>query len=467
LPPPPAMAPDAPPPPVAPPPSNVAPPSVSSAPDTTEPAFSNLADVLQWSYVHNPSLRSARAAFKASEEALPQALSGWQPVVTATGLVGKTRVQGDKLGDGAFNKEGTAGFTQPLYRGGQTVAATGSARNAILAQRALLRDKEQQVLLQVATAYMNVFRDKALLKLSDNNVNDLAQQLKAAQDRFTVGDITKTDVSQAQAALSAAQADRTAALGNLRTSRAAYEQLIGFAPENLGYPVLHFPIPPTLDEAAAVADKENPQIAAATYLQKSSTYDVDRIFGQLLPELDLVGDVDRDYEPVPIGGPTATTETIGVSATVPLYEGGLIRSQVRQAKYTANQRYLDILDAQRQVRQALVTSWESLNATRAEIDSRKTQVEAAKIALDGIRQEANVGTRTVLDELNTEQDYLNAEVSLVTTQRDDIVATFALASNLGFLNPNVLGFPEIAQDDSTLDPSPKEPVPAQAVKPVK
>jgi outer membrane protein len=410
--------------------------------DPSTQKIQTLEQALAWSYGNNPGLQSARAAFRAAQETLPQAMAGWQPTVVAGADITAERISG-REGNGTTSKQIDASFTQPLFHGGQTLAAVKSARNTIEAQRALLRDRVQQTMLQAVTAYMNVVRDESLLEVADNNVKDLREQLKAVRARFSVGNITKTDVSQAEAALAKAQADRTAALGNLRTSNAAFEQVIGFLPAKLEKPNVNLPIPPTLDEAKDFGDRYNPQVVASAYLQESSRSDIDRAFGQLLPRIDLNGDVGHVYDPQPGGEPDTTARSIGISASIPLYTGGLIQSQVRQARHTANQRYLDILNTKRLVRESIVSGWETFSATRAEIDSRKAQVKAARVALDGIRQEATVGTRTVLDALNTEQEYLIAKVSLVTAQRDEVVAAYTLAAALGLLTPDTLGFPEI------------------------
>ncbi|HTK84915.1 MAG TPA: TolC family outer membrane protein [Patescibacteria group bacterium] len=417
-------------------------------PDKVPGDFHSLQDVLAWSYANNPSLLSARAGLRATEEDLPQALSGFQPNVNAGANITNEHISGAVNHDGTTSKQADASFVQPVFHGGQTLAQVKGARDTIEAQRALLHDREQQILLQATTAYMNVVRDEALLKVADNNVHDLQEQYKAASDRFRVGAITKTDVAQSEAALAKAQADRTAALGNLRTSNAVFEQIVGFPPGTVSQPETHLPIPSTLDEATDFADRFNPQIIASSYLHKFSQSEVDRIFGKMLPQVDLSGDVERNFDPQPGGIPDNTTRVIGLTATIPLYTGGLLSSQVRQAKFTANQKYLDTLDTRRQIRQNVVSGWETLAATRAEIDSREAQVKASRTALEGIRQEADVGTRTVLDALNTEQDYLNAEVALVTAQRDEVVAAFTLADAMGLLTPSTLGFPEISHEET-------------------
>ncbi|HEY8192238.1 MAG TPA: TolC family outer membrane protein [Alphaproteobacteria bacterium] len=406
-----------------------------------------LEDVLRYSYVHNKSLQSVRAGMKAVQERLPQALSGWKPTVSATAGINAADIDGaGPLSDGGISKDIEARFSQPLYRGGRTVAATGSAMNVILAQRSLLRDQEQNVLLATATSYMDVSRDTALLSLAENNQDVIGRQTKATQQRFDVGDLTRTDVSQAQARFAGAEANRIGAQGNLQKSRAVFEQVTGQPVGLTGDPQLKFPIPETLDQAVDQAEKYNPRIVAARFLHRAAQKDIDLVFGEMLPQLGLSGSIGRSYDPQPGLLDETTTKSIGVNATVPIYTAGLTQSRVREAKYTANQRYLEILGAASNVREEVVRNWENLRAAQAEITSRIAQVEATRLAQEGVHQEAEVGARTILDALDAEQEYLDAQAALITARRNEIVATFALASTLGMLSPETLGFPELKED---------------------
>lgn len=412
-----------------------------------------LEDILRHSYAHNPALLAARAGMRAVQEKMPQAMAGWRPTVSASANVMSSDIEGSSFGgDGTTSKEIGAEITQPLYRGGRTVAATDSAMNAILAQRALLVAREQDILLAVATAYMDVSRDTALLALSENNKSVIGEQLRVTQRRFDVGELTKTDLAQAKARLAKAEAEHTSAQGNLQKSKAVFEQVTGQPAGEIGRPKLGFPIPDMLDGVLALAEKNNPRTRAARFLHRAAQEDIDVVFGGLLPEVGLFGSWDRAYDPQPGLTDKSTTASVGVSASIPIYDAGLTRSRTREAKHTANQRYMEILDADRRVREEAVAGWENLRATNAEIESRKAQVEAARVAQEGVHAETELGARTILDSLDADQEYLDARAALVTAERNGIVAGFALAATLGRLTPEVLGFPELKEDyDAHLD----------------
>lgn len=423
---------------------------VTAAPSAANPDFQRLEDVLRASYADNPTLRAARAELRATNERLPQAQAGWKP--TLSGEANVTWADIDQspaaanAGNGTTSKQLGLSATQPLYRGGRTVAGVDSAENVIQAQRAILNATEQRIMRDVATAYMNVVRDEAVLELRTSNKAVIEKQLQATRDRFEVGELTRTDVAQAEARLARAEADRTSAVGNLRTSRSVYEQLTGFAPGALGYPQLAFALPPKLEGAVMLAEADNPAVVASRHRHRAAQSDIGSVFGELLPQVQLFGSWSKEYDPQPGILDDVTTTAVGVSATVPLYTGGATRARVREAKYVANQRMITIQETVRQAKQEAVANWESLAAAQAEITSREAQVNAAAMAREGVYQEAELGARTVLDTLDADQEYLDAQVALVTARRNETVATFFLAATLGLLTPQNLGFPEIALD---------------------
>jgi outer membrane protein TolC len=209
---------------------------------------------------------------------------------------------------------------------------------------------------------------------------------------------------------------------------------------------VNFAFPKNLNEAVSLGEVNNPTVVATNFLHQSSEQDIGTVFGELLPELGLAASATKTWDPQPGGLQDQTVKSLSLIATVPLYEGGYTRSRVRQAKYTANQRYIQIVEAKREARQNVISSWETWKASQGEIESRKSQVEANRVAQEGVRQEADLGTRTILDALDADQEYLDAQVALVTAQRDEIVASFNLARSLGILTPQTLGFPELAYD---------------------
>ena len=403
----------------------------------------SLESVLRWAYDNNPSIRAARQELYGTQENLPQAQAGWKPTAEATANVTKTWLDGSGQPDGSTEKGIGASISQPLYRGGRTVASTDSAENLILAQRAFLKATEQDVLLSVITSYMNVLRDQALYDLSVNNREVIARQLEASRARFDVGDVTRTDVSQSEARLAQAEAGVTNAIGQLRSSLAVYEQVVGMPAGRLVYPQVNVDLPATRDAAITLAESDNPSVQAAEFLRNSAERDIDRVFGELLPEVGLFASWNRAYDPSPGLYDETTSQAVGIQAVFPLYEAGATRSRVRQAKHVESQRLMQITEARRLARQQAVSNWEDLAASRAAITSRQAQVEASRIARDGVKQEAELGSRTILDALDAGQEYLDAQTALVTAQRDDVVAEFSLASTLGMLTPVTLGFPEL------------------------
>jgi TolC family type I secretion outer membrane protein len=405
----------------------------------------SLSTALKSAYLGNPTLNAARAELRAVHERLPQAMANFKPSVSAEGRVTNTNSNDDIEKLDQTSKDISLDITQPLYRGGRTSAEMESARDFIRAQNAVLKKAEQDILLSATTAFMDVVRDRALLDLSQNNQSVIAEQLKATRQRFEVGDLTLTDVSQSESRLARGEADVIAALADLRESEAVFEEIIGFKPaEKLDARMINLSFPNTLEDAIDLSDQDNPDIIAAVMRQKSAESDVDNIFGELLPNVGLFAEWKKSYDPVAGLTDEQTDKSIGLSVNVPLYESGAVRSRVRAAKETANQQYMQIIEAKRNARQLTISSWEALNAAQSEIKSREAQVKASEVAREGVTLEAELGARTILDSLDSDQELLDARASLVTARRNEVVAQFTLAGILGMLSPETLGFPEEA-----------------------
>jgi TolC family type I secretion outer membrane protein len=404
-----------------------------------------LSNVLAQVWKNNPQILAARAEYDATGESISQAQAGWKPTVAAGANVTDVDISEGATGaDGTTSKEGDISLSQPIYRGGRTIAQTQSAQAAVMAQRGYLMDAEQTVLLSAVTAYMNVIRDRALSGLAESNRDLIAEQLKATKARFDVGELTKTDVAQAESRLAGAEAAWTRAKGDVQASLAVFEDIVGSpASDTLAMPQESTPpLPTTMNEALSYADKHNPALIAAKYLEKSAERDVRTVFGELLPEVGVSGSVAKTYDPQPGNLDDKTARTVMLSASVPLYEAGAVRSRVRQAKHTHRQRGYEIQDAQRQTRQDTVSKWEEWQAAKAEILSRKSQVDAAKVAREGVHAEADIGSRTILDTLDADQEYTDAQAALITAKRNEAVARFALGKALGILRPEALDLPE-------------------------
>lgn len=411
-----------------------------------------LQDALVSAYENNPTLKAQRAKLRAVDEGVPQALSGWRPTVRASGDTGIERRDSSTTSTNQPERR-TPGsvalsVSQPIFRGGKTVAGTGRAENLVRAERASLTAVEQNVLRDVATAFTNVVRDQAVLELNTNNEQVLRRNLEAARDRFEVGEITRTDVSQAESRLARARADRIQAEGNLASSRAVYENVVGVLPGILVAPAPIGEVPESLQSTLDIARHENPGLILAEFTELAANDNVDLTFGELLPTLSLDGTLSKAYDQTARG---SETESAKVSAvlSVPLYQAGAVTSRVRQSRQVANQRKIEVEIARRAAREASTRAWEALATVGARITSIQAQILSAEIALEGVREEAAVGSRTVLDILDAEQELLDARASLVRATRDELVARIDLLAAIGRLTAEALDLPVAVYDAET------------------
>lgn len=402
-------------------------------------------------YQNNPQINAQRAALRATDESVPQALSGYRPTISATASAGplyskttsETTTAGRTL---QSTSKGTvyphsvgATITQNLFNGFQTANRTRQAEAQVFAARETLRVIEQTVLLDAVTAYMNLLRDRAILDLQRRNVEVIQEQLRQTRDRFNVGEVTRTDVAQAESRVAAAQSQMLAAQANYTTARAVYRRVIGVDPGALkaGTPVDRLS-PRSLDLAIAQGQVENPAVGAAEHGVDVAALQVKVSEGALYPSLSVSGSVQKGYDTS-----LSTVESLQASVTgqltVPIYQGGSEYSSIRQYKETLGQRRLELALNRDQARANVVQVWGQLEAAKAQITATQAQVTAAEIALNGVREEARVGQRTTLDVLNAQQELVNARVALVTAQRDRVVASYALLSAVGRLSVAVLG----------------------------
>lgn len=395
----------------------------------------NLASAWSKAYQSNPAIAAERARVRSIDEGVPQARSGWRPTVSVTGSTGLQYVDqelssGGSGDDTIFPTTITGQISQPLYRGGRTGADTSRAESEIRAARAGLTNVEQQVLFSVGQAYMDVLRDKAVVDLNTNNINVLERQLQATQDRFSVGEVTRTDVAQAESRLARSKAELKTAEGNLQASRAAYTRQVGEPPDNLEPPATPHGVPNSLDDAVQRAAANNPAVIEALSLYESAKHTVDLVEGELNPTVALNGQLQQSFNSSRNVEQTTVAQAT-VDLTVPLYQSGSVYSRVRAAKQAESQRLQLAEDNRRQAVEAATQGWEQLVASRARIDSLESEIRANEIALEGVQQEALVGTRTVLDILDAEQELLDSRVNLVVARRDEYVAVFNLLAAVG------------------------------------
>jgi len=411
----------------------------------------SLTDALTAAYLNNPTLLARRARLRSTDEQVPQALANWRPEVSVNADAGYSDIE-NTLSTGTARDQirQPAGLgldiSQPLFRGGRTLAATAQAENNVRAERARLLAAEQDVLLDAVTAFVDVFRDEAVLKLNINNELVLKRQLEATRDRFEVGEITRTDVHQAEARLARATADRIQSEGNLERSRAAYQNVVGEpSPNNPNASDIPTDIPESKAETIKVSAVKNPDVISAEFDRRAALDNVDEVWGELLPEVDLTAGLSREFEASGESGRTTTAE-ISLNLSVPIYQQGTVYSRLREARQDAAEEAFTIDQQRREVVEEATQAWESLQTARAQVDSFQTQIEANVVALEGVEREASVGSRTVLDVLDAEQELLDSRVSHVRAQRAEIVAIYELKAAVGQLTARDLGLPVTLYD---------------------
>lgn len=416
-----------------------------------------LEGALTLAYQTNPQLNSQRAITRATDENVPQALSGYRPTLSVTSTLGRQYqrtevVQGGRTSvtEGTFTPRsvGVAG-TQTLFNGFQTGNRVRQAEQQVSAARETLRLIEQSVLLSAATAYMNLLRDTAILDLQRKNVEVLVEQLRQTRDRFAVGEVTRTDVAQAESRLAAGRSQVANAEANYNASRAVYRQVIGVEPGKLSpaSPVDRLS-PSKLAAAIAAGRAENPNVTAAMFGIDVQALQVKINEGAIYPTVTVTAEARQNWDLTPTT-PSQTNASLIGQVAVPIYQGGATYAAIRQAKETLGQRRLDMETARDQAQSTVTQAWGGLEAAKAQIIATQAQVSAAEIALNGVREEARVGQRTTLDVLNAQQELVNARVAMVTAQRDRVVASYTLLSAVGRLSPVALRLPVSLYDPMT------------------
>jgi outer membrane protein len=418
------------------------------------------------SYQNNPQLNAQRSATRAADENVPTALAGYRPRVSGTASLTEnyldTTSRSPPLGTTTTSPPtppanfpsytrnfgaaavSTAGLTvtQTLLNGFQTGNRTRQAEGLVFASRETLRTTEQTVLLNAATAYMNLLQTAALLELQRSNVNVLEVTLRQTRDRFTAGEVTRTDVAQAESSLAAGRSQLSLAESNYVTAQAQYQQVIGVPAPTRQAPAT--PVdrlsPRTMDGAIARGRSEHPTILTAMYNVDAAVHQVKIAEGALAPTLAAVGSVQKSFGSTQsLAIIESLSASVAAQLTVPIYQGGAEYSAIRQSKETLGQRRLDLDTARDQVQSTVIQAWGQLEAAKAQINATQAQVTSAEVALNGVREEARVGQRTTLDVLNAQQALVTARSALVTAQRDRVVASYTVLAAVGSLSPQILG----------------------------
>ena len=405
-----------------------------------------LPEVMAYTYENSLTLSANRAGLKAIDEKVAQAKSGYRPVVLGEADVARARYKNTYDNAAIANKQKiyltptdvSLSFVQPVFSGLSTVNAVQSAKDTVRAGRSDLLNTEQAVLLDTAAVYMDVIRDEAVLKLQKNQEKVLREHLDSYRKKLKAGVLTRTDVKQAEARLAGATASRIAAEGQLQVSKANFFSIVGIEPKDLkDVKETVFTPPETLDKAIESALAENPKIKAAEYAMRAAGSAVKSKKGALAPQVNLNGAVGRQKEHVSIK--QSDYWQVGANLTVPLFQSGKEYADIREARQLENKYRILWSKTSQDVRAETIAAWERYNATKAQMDSIRQQINASQIALDGVIREANVGSRTVLDVLDAEQEHLDNQVSLVKAHREEIVSSYALMAAVGELNPKGLG----------------------------
>ncbi len=406
----------------------------------------SLQDAFMVAFKTNPTVQAQRAQLRATGELRAQALAGLLPQINAQGSYIIANTSQTSPAGGAFDIQnakldqlsGAVTGDQLIFDGLRSINALRQAGDQIDAAEAQLMGIEQQLLTDVATAYFDVVRDMAVFSLNNTNVEVLLRQLDQASVRFRVGEITRTDVAQADARLAGARANLSSASAQLAVSRARYVQLVGQSPATLDGEIPLPVLPTSVDEATNIAREIAPAILIARATERASKRGHKIAKGSLSPTVTATASYQYAEEPNTFIVETDTF-AYGARVNVPIFQGGTRLSQIRQTKAQNDADRQRIYEAERQIKAQVISAWEQLTAAQANIESARAQVDANTLALQGVRKEALVGSRSTLDVLNAELEALNSQVALATAERNTQVAAYSLMSAIGLLTPQAVG----------------------------
>ncbi len=395
-----------------------------------------LIEALSAAYRDNPRLDAERARLRSTDEDVARAQSGYRPQIGASADISQEHNSSKpaSASNGILDPWGyQINLSQPIFNGFQTTNSVSEAEASVRAGRENLRSVESETLLDTVRAYVDVVRDQAIVRIRDANVSVLSRELEAAEMRRAAREVTRTDVAQAQARRARAISDSDLAKSNLKIARARYQQVVGHQPERVTAPPLKLKaLPRSLAEALEIAERESPNVISALYREEAARYNVDKIWGELLPQVSLEANYTHRNNSSNFTDEQEQASITG-RVTMPLYEGGETRARVRQAKHQHVGRLQEIEQARSETEAQVTAAWSRLMAARSQMQSDDIQVEASRTALEGPREEEKVGQRNLLDVLNAEQEFLEAQVQLVSTKRDLVVAGYSVLAAIGRL----------------------------------
>ncbi len=397
-----------------------------------------LKHALSMAYQNNQTLLAKQREVETAMEKVALANSNWRPSITAGASATRTRIEVDAPGTPTIlgtPKEASLNVEQPIFRGGSNFAAKDRAENEVLASFAGLHQTEQEVLLKAAQAYLDLIREQAVVRLNKKNEDVLDNQLKSTRISFKLGEVTKTDVAQAEARLAEAISSRIQAEGAYEATKATYEQVVGPSPAKLVPPDEMKFNPGDRQKLITMAMESNPMVMQAIFTERAAAKQVNEEIGGILPQVSLSGSASRNMDNFTFGTAGADTDVyaLGATVSVPFYQGGAQASRVRAAKYTASQRRIEIEQARREAREQAIAAWQQLQTAQAAMTSFEKQVAATDLALTGVRKENQLGLRSTLDLLDAEREALDAKISLISSWRDYVLAGFQTLSVIGHL----------------------------------
>lgn len=391
-------------------------------------------------YQNNPDLNAVRAALRATDENVTIAKAGMRPQIAASASATGVNVSNLSNGnpDFSYNTENVGlTITQQIFDGFQTLNNVRAAEAGVYASRESLKANEISILLAAAQAYADVARDQQIVVIRKQNLAFLQEQLNAANARLQVGEGTRTDVSQAEAQLAGSQALLAAAIAQLKQSEATYVQVVGDAPKGIKQPSpATKALPGSLDAAVATAIREHPYVLAALHAVDAAGYQVKSAEGTLLPGVVIQGNVGRNWtnEPSTFGtNPDNTVGSVTAQLKIPIYQGGAEYGNIRKAKETLGEQRIKVDSARASVQQQVTSAYAQMEAAMSAISAARKQLSAANLALQGVIEERNVGQKTTLDVLNAQQRVLEAKESLVSYQRNSVVASYSVLAASGRL----------------------------------
>lgn len=401
-----------------------------------------LEEALSSAYSYNPEIKAQQSRLKNTDETINQAYSEFLPDMNYIKNYGR---ESNQVGSSAksFDNPDTQTWqiAQPIFQGGRGIALTKRADSLIHAERNNLNDIEQQILLESVTAFIDVLRDEDIAKLSIDNEEVLLKQYEDTKERFALGEVTSTDVAQAEARYERAKTDSARAKGNLAAAQATFHRVIGLEPINLEAPAAYPTMPATLDELTAQALEHNPTLQSTIYQDKAAASDVKINVANALPKVNVIGRARKEESTLSFGGQEIETNSVLLDINVPLYQSGTEYSRIRQAKYAKSQRQFNVQTQRTKVTEQAVQAWQDYQVARATIISTKAAADAAKLALDGVEQELEVGSRTTLDVLDAKQELFQSRVEAVRARRNEIVSMYTILSVMGKITAEQLQLP--------------------------